>query len=382
MELKIAQMQGKTNEVLLSEIMSLETTRTIHDVEGQRMGLLWNMSCESENLVNLDDYQGKLEHSSRCPGEHPVAIVSERRLEMVSFPIEKHIGLLVEKINASLHVKTNLIGHLIMDDKEVEVTAGFAGAKGNLIWFNTGSAALLLTLKAGEVTQSVVLEKGFGFCLGKGEKYTRVYISSVSKADDVFSEGDDAGGRSHAMFFGCDEGNQENWLGKLNAEVPAVEFKNREVLKGRRKTERLSDSDRKCRLGIVSENERRNQIRIAPMRGSNLSPNALSGRISEVEKWIRDTLRCVKSRNMPRTFSVTHRKEHPRDGEPFDVLWAKFEFDNIGWDDEVMWDIRYLLMGSKLDKLVGFPAELCDIREKLYITRDGISERGRGRRMD
>ena len=48
----------------------------------------------------------------------------------------------------------------------------------------------------------------------------------------------------------------------------------------------------------------------------------------------------------------------------------------------MMCDIRYLLMGSKLDKLPGFPAELNDIREKLYITRDGISERGRRARMD
>ena len=48
----------------------------------------------------------------------------------------------------------------------------------------------------------------------------------------------------------------------------------------------------------------------------------------------------------------------------------------------MMWDIRYLLMGSKLDKLPGFPVEFFDIRDKLYITRDGISERGRGPRLD
>ena len=68
-------------------------------------------------------------------------------------------------------------------------------------------------------------------------------------------------------------------------------------------------------------------------------------------------------------------KEKIQGGEPFDVPWVKFEFDDGMWDDEVMWDIRYLLMGSKLDKLWGFPLELKDIREKLYISRDGISER-------
>ena len=85
---------------------------------------------------------------------------------------------------------------------------------------------------------------------------------------------------------------------------------------------------------------------------------------------------------MPKTFNVSSRKEHPPGGDPFDILWVDFEFKNEQWDDEVMWDIRYLLMGSKLDKLPGFPVELFDIREKLYVTRDGISERGRGPRLD
>ena len=70
-------------------------------------------------------------------------------------------------------------------------------------------------------------------------------------------------------------------------------------------------------------------------------------------------------------------KERPQGGEPFEVLWAKFDFDDGIEDDEVMWDIRYLLMGSKMEKISGFPVELADIREKLYVTRDGISERGR-----
>ena len=47
-----------------------------------------------------------------------------------------------------------------------------------------------------------------------------------------------------------------------------------------------------------------------------------------------------------------------------------------------MWDIRYLLMGSKLNKISGFPNDLNDVREKLYISRDGFSERERGVRRD
>ena len=137
------------------------------------------------------------------------------------------------------------------------------------------------------------------------------------------------------------------------------------------------DNDRNIRLGIENKNPRWNQIRIAPMRGSNLGQNALSGKIKAVEKWIRETLRCVKSSSLPKAFSVYPTKERPQGGEPFEVLWVKFQFDGSLWDDEVMWDIRYLLMGSKLWKIPGFPASLNDIREKLYISRDGSSERGR-----
>ena len=111
------------------------------------------------------------------------------------------------------------------------------------------------------------------------------------------------------------------------------------------------------RLCIGNINHKWNQIRIAPMRGSNLGQNELSGKIKEVEKWIRETLRCVKSSSLPKVFSVYPAKERPQGGESFDVLWAKFDFDEGIEDDEVMWDIRYLLMGSKMEKLPELPAK-------------------------
>ena len=119
-----------------------------------------------------------------------------------------------------------------------------------------------------------------------------------------------------------------------------------------------------------------------PMRGSNIAPNVLADKVVQVEKWVENSLRYTKSGAMPKSFTVTRSKEHPRDGEPFDILWVKFEFTEETWDDEIMWDIRYLLMGSKLNKLRGFPADLEGIREKLYVTRDGISEMTRKARMD
>ena len=108
----------------------------------------------------------------------------------------------------------------------------------------------------------------------------------------------------------------------------------------------------------------------------------LADKILHVEKWIRDTLSQAKSVALPKTFKVIPEKETPSMGNSFDVLWVRFEFGESEWDDDVMWDIRYLLMGSKMNKIYGYPVELRDIREKLYISRDGFSERGRRARKD
>ena len=53
-----------------------------------------------------------------------------------------------------------MIGQVVVPRNEVEVTAG--GAEGNLVRFNTGECKLLLRLKTGKKTQSLILEQGFG----------------------------------------------------------------------------------------------------------------------------------------------------------------------------------------------------------------------------
>ena len=62
-------------------------------------------------------------------------------------------------------------------------------------------------------------------------------------------------------------------------------------------------------------------------------PNVLTGKVAAVEKWMRDTLQYAKSAALPKSFSVIPKKEHSQRGESFDVLWAKFEFDDMMWDD-------------------------------------------------
>ena len=102
-------------------------------------------------------------------------------------------------------------------------------------------------------------------------------MSSCERASDKFVEDELPDGRSHAMFFGCAKGDQENWLGELDSKVPAAQFTQDPASHSVKRWN--EDNDRNIRLGIENKNPRWNQIRIAPMRGSNLGQNVLSGKI-------------------------------------------------------------------------------------------------------
>ena len=140
------------------------------------------------------------------------------------------------------------------------------------------------------------------------------------------------------------------------------------------KRHKVKVNDRYARLGVQVKNTDRNLIRIAPMRRTDFPEGLLKKKIEVVKGWIKNTLGQAKLNPLPKDFSVFHGMERPHVGNPFEVLRVKFDFNENMWDDEVMWDIRYLLMGSKLDKLPGFPSELRNVRDKLYISRDGMSE--------
>ena len=113
----------------------------------------------------------------------------------------------------------------------------------------------------GEEAQSIIIEKGFGFCLGKREKFTRVFLSPVSRARDLFAgDGKDVC-LSRAMFFGCDRGDKESWRGALNCAAPGEVPR----LPGKDSTnmEKEDGAERYRRLGVEPMNNKRNHIRIA-----------------------------------------------------------------------------------------------------------------------
>ena len=78
------------------------------------------------------------------------------------------------------------------------------------------------------------------------------------------------------------------------------------------------------------------------MLGSDIPKGCLLEKIDNVRKWVRETLSQAKLQVSPTNFSVVQESEKPQRGDPFDVLWVKFDFDEAMWYDEVMWDIRYL----------------------------------------
>ena len=72
------------------------------------------------------------------------------------------------------------------------------------------------------MSQSIILEPGFGFCLGKKEKFTRAFLSWANRAVDKFHNDEASAIRPQAMFFGCDRGDNMCWLDELNSEVQNI----------------------------------------------------------------------------------------------------------------------------------------------------------------
>ena len=97
-------------------------------------------------LTALDQHLMGFNHVPRTDGECPLAMISKRQLETVSYPMNDMVKTLMLEINAAVSYQSNIIGHIEIAEDEVEITSGFAGAKGNLILVNTGRSAIKLKL--------------------------------------------------------------------------------------------------------------------------------------------------------------------------------------------------------------------------------------------
>ena len=199
-----------------------------------------------------------------------------------------------------------------------------------------------------------------------------MFLSSPIKPEALFQEDGLQKSNAHAIFFGCSPG-QNYWLEEMDVPNPSGKFKQLKMVPDQK--EMASEWNR--RLGIQPWNNKRNFIRFAPMKDCDIPPGLLAKSVDCFREWIMRTLQGAKLSMKPNDVIVSPSMEKPLSGDPFEVLWAKFSFTEDSWDEQVMWDIRHLLMGSKLGKIPGFPHELEELRGKIFISRDGNSERAR-----
>ena len=106
-ELRLAQLQERDKSDSLLNLMALDNTTLLKDFEDKDRGFFWNLW-----ITILDQ-------------------------------------LLIKK---ALHAHPNMIRHQQLSKNEVEITAGFSGPDGNLIWFNTGECDLLLRLSTEQMS--------------------------------------------------------------------------------------------------------------------------------------------------------------------------------------------------------------------------------------
>ena len=113
MALSLERLQGHQSiNSVMKEVVSMNSTRWIKDESDSNMGLLWNLENKSECFRSLDTELMKLNHASRCSGEHPMVIMSSRPLEVASFPVEEQVASSWAKLNEALKVKTNMVAHV------------------------------------------------------------------------------------------------------------------------------------------------------------------------------------------------------------------------------------------------------------------------------
>ena len=186
----------------------------------------------------------------------------------------------------------------------------------------------MVKLESLKETKSIILEPGFGFCIGKRKMFTKISLSSFDRASDRFDGEERMTSEAHALFFGCDTGDEGIWLGELNSQDLAPEWRiERNPPKKIDDTRR--NSERTWRLGLANKNPKQNWIRIAPMKNSNIKSGVLEERIPEVERWVKNTLGQANIGSVPDKFLVVPAKESPILGDPFDVLWVNYEFDDM-----------------------------------------------------
>ena len=114
LERKLESVHWRNTKDLLRKVMRKKNTQIIRGKVDEQMGLLWNLENMGEVFRILDHHIDKLNHAPRSGGEPPVAILSERELEMVSYPIEGSIKKYTDEISKALCLQPDIMGHVLV----------------------------------------------------------------------------------------------------------------------------------------------------------------------------------------------------------------------------------------------------------------------------
>ena len=167
-EAKMRKLELSGDKSRLVNVMKLECTRELSTNEVNNLGLIWNLSGKFEAFKSIDEHMSKLNHACRKSGEHPVAILSDSEWDTVSYPIQGYIKGFVDKAKDAICFDSDIIGHLAVNgETEVEISSGFAGVKGNLLWFNSGDISITVRLVIAGKSKLILIPPGFGFLFGK-----------------------------------------------------------------------------------------------------------------------------------------------------------------------------------------------------------------------
>ena len=162
MERKFAEQGYKVdNKELLEKVLGMGWTRNLAVDDDERAGLILNLSHMIGDFTVLDNQLAAVNHASRNGVENPVAIVSERELGTVSYPVNAHMSNSLLNINRAMCDESNMVGHLVIPKGGMEIKSDFAGSKGNLAWFNTGNLDLMLRVEMNNNRKSVLLKPHF-----------------------------------------------------------------------------------------------------------------------------------------------------------------------------------------------------------------------------
>ena len=111
-------------------IMGLKLTKPLR-VGNEQAGLVFDLSDNMDVLRSLNEQLEIINHASRDGREHPMVIVAEKPLDIVSYPMSEQVASNMDCLNKQILDNCNMIGHIAVPQKRVEVTHGFAGYNGN-----------------------------------------------------------------------------------------------------------------------------------------------------------------------------------------------------------------------------------------------------------